>query len=571
MLKLIDVLRENKAVFVRMDGLFQISCGYHYLRSYGSLEHIGDFENTLDIAVISIDVNHLTFKCGNIHLEEMDLTGCYIFENCENCIVKNCNIGSNGFCETSLTFKNCKNVVIEQCRFSFNGFCSISLYDIFESTIEKCRFNDGRNGAVFIDNSKVTIHDSNINNNFNGDCIMINNNSNACINDCEFMNCNEKIIVASSSQYIISNCIIDTCKDSSIIDNGNCIGVVTSNFLKNIISSAFIINNHSKVQLNQNKVDTVENAVMMKDSAIVSTWSNEFSQISKTAIVSMSGCKLSMDNDTLTHIKNDGIEIKKAGKTKIKNCKFVNIDQIGISVINTQIVVHINDNYFNSCENIGIGAYMQSYVELSGNNIMNIANYAFVTSGKSSFKAIKNKIFKVGKAMIFYEFDGGCFIKDNKVIKCAHRDDGTTAMPRYFQNNSNFENSHIFDIVIFDKLLKRGAKDYVPKPKYCCKCFAYKELVKLKCGHQILCKKCAYMVKSCPFCREKVNFYHIVSTYDTSEDNTCAICYDNKCDNVIVMPCGHKGFCRQCLESWFMEHKICPFCRHPNSKIVDTS
>ena len=44
---------------------------------------------------------------------------------------------------------------------------------------------------------------------------------------------------------------------------------------------------------------------------------------------------------------------------------------------------------------------------------------------------------------------------------------------------------------------------------------------------------------------------------DTGE---CMICYHIKKVNFIMIPCGHNGVCKQCLNDISNQNKTCPLC-----------
>lgn len=66
----------------------------------------------------------------------------------------------------------------------------------------------------------------------------------------------------------------------------------------------------------------------------------------------------------------------------------------------------------------------------------------------------------------------------------------------------------------------------------------------------------------CTLCRYPIDDYLI--GVGGSDDGLCSICFENKAD-CIVKPCGHIGTCASCLEGWFKNKKICPFCRKDGS------
>lgn len=44
-------------------------------------------------------------------------------------------------------------------------------------------------------------------------------------------------------------------------------------------------------------------------------------------------------------------------------------------------------------------------------------------------------------------------------------------------------------------------------------------------------------------------------------NNTCPICYD-ECDNKTILSCCSNSFCFKCINTWFINQKVCPLCKH---------
>jgi cytidine deaminase len=73
------------------------------------------------------------------------------------------------------------------------------------------------------------------------------------------------------------------------------------------------------------------------------------------------------------------------------------------------------------------------------------------------------------------------------------------------------------------------------------------------CGQAALSAK-----EKCPLCRWPI--VRASRGISSGDDGICTICCANQAD-AIVTPCGHIGYCRECLERWFKTVKSCPLCR----------
>jgi len=50
---------------------------------------------------------------------------------------------------------------------------------------------------------------------------------------------------------------------------------------------------------------------------------------------------------------------------------------------------------------------------------------------------------------------------------------------------------------------------------------------------------------------------------------TCGICSEeDKFLQNIIVPCGHNGYCMECITAWRKLHNECPFCRNEIREVV---
>jgi RNA polymerase subunit RPABC4/transcription elongation factor Spt4 len=84
----------------------------------------------------------------------------------------------------------------------------------------------------------------------------------------------------------------------------------------------------------------------------------------------------------------------------------------------------------------------------------------------------------------------------------------------------------------------------------------------MDCGHRVYCETCANAAKEakelCPICRFPI--MNATLGYEANLEDVCLICSERP-PTCMIIPCGHRGFCRQCLELWYKSHKFCPACR----------
>lgn len=269
----------------------------------------------------------------------------------------------------------------------------------------------------------------------------------------------------------------------------------------------------------------------------------------------------------ISNIDSNAISIRHANHVEIEGCEIDNARFSGISSSDTNLVF-IHNNKISDCMIAGIEAYNESKIKAENNIINNCNNFAFIAFASGFINATKNEINSINEAMVRLFFKGGGDFIENKISNCPKQYFCETTSFFFLAKNGNFPSvtndvKRCDDSVILDDSV-------ISENPLCIKCHKNKrDVYMLNCGHKVLCKNCAEEIiknnEICPLCRYPIE--NCSNGVGGSDDGLCSICFENKA-NCIVTPCGHIGACSSCLENWFKNKKICPFCRKDESSFT---
>lgn len=518
---------------------------------------------------VKIYINQLVLNSCHMVLENITFYGNLVLKDCHRCKIKNCIFDGSGDLNVSLQIEDSEDISVEDCEFFDNNSCALLVFQSKEIELSNSLFRNCNTGLEII-NSHITLTSSIFQNNFMA-CIK-SELSELKIEKCDFLNSTMNSIIFNKSIYTIQECKFDQCKGTGILDKGNSSGNIMQNKFKNINKYSIDIVNKSKVVVTKNKINESTNGILIHQRAIVHTVNNIIKNINNIGIEAKDSATIYMESDIIENICYIGILIQDNSSANIKLCKILDTYVNGIAAMNSRKLTKITQTSIMNCKDTAIGAYMHSNVEVLDSHLYNISNFAFATSGYSLVTAKNNRIKSVRVAFVSIEFYGSGIFESNRVINCSNREFGKIQSNIIFDNNSGFNNTFYGDpFYIARKINDEKQIDYVPRPLLCCRCNKERNLVKLKCGHFIVCKECAKKEKACPYCRFQLSFVDSVqirSIYNAASDDTCLICCFQKCDDVIVKPCNHTGFCKDCLEKWLRAKHTCPICRQTPATIA---
>ena len=239
--------------------------------------------------------------------------------------------------------------------------------------------------------------------------------------------------------------------------------------------------------------------------------------------------------------------------TNIGECAFSISDSISVSIFENKI---FNSNL------AAIETYNSSIVDFYDNYCDVNGLHGFLSYSGARI-SIKNNIFKnISSSFGKLTYKGGCNAINNQLFNCKKLFEGDTIGSFFFNKNGNFKGL-TNDLILFEshdvELIPKFSDDLNGKCICCQKnprnCFLQ------TCGHNVYCLDCGKKAlennESCPLCRFPIE--KITTGFNGAIDTDCAICFERKADS-IVFPCGHIGFCFECLSKWFNDNETCPFC-----------
>ncbi|KAH0788887.1 F-box only protein 11 isoform X2 [Histomonas meleagridis] len=516
-------------------------------------------------------------KCSRILVTSADVT----FNNIE--------------IEGSLVLRFANNVELDNVRITNGGSDSGAAFVITYSRdvkVNNTEVTDTKTIGIFIEfNSKVNfrnliVHDLE-------ETLVNISCSYAVFEDCTFYNSHENgMHVVLRSVLRVSNCtfhgitypaifVIDSravIVQSHIYDveqNGISIlhadkTIVAYNHIHSIKSSSISLTNQSNVEIFNNNIhDIAGNSIYVSEASEATIISNTFNNVDFPSVAILNNSEGRIEQNTITNIKRSGVCIRNAQSVTMKDNILSDINECGISISDTNDCVIIS-NLISNCKVAGAESFNNSKCEFEKNKFCNCGQSAFLAYAGGIINGHNNQVEHLKEAFVQMKWKGGGNFFDNNIIDC----------PKQFscENNSlYFFKNNVIDCVKCDDVT--NDKDKVEEGmKYeelvndydttkCLKCKVNpRNYFFQSCGHRVYCGKCAKeLLESkgmCPLCR--FNVENITEGYPVSEDESCLICSEKKADS-IVMPCGHMGFCHECLSTWFTSNTTCPYCRSGNS------
>ncbi|OHT09893.1 hypothetical protein TRFO_04441 [Tritrichomonas foetus] len=497
----------------------------------------------------------------SVDFEGIDFVGSIVFRNSPDCSIKNCtfvqgdpgsgacivttlsdnitlenvrisdSITSGIFCEMS----TCKltNVHVEGLDDTHLGVCSCILH------ISDCTFNSSkRNGIHILKSQDIIIENTTVSNTVYPAIFLI--NSNVRVRKCKVFSVEQNGITLNNSENVtISDCVITDIGASAI---SVCFG--------------------SDAIIERNDIHSINgNAIYVSDASQVIVRNNILKENKYPAVAILNDCKGKVYENEISNIRRSGICARGAAEVEARNNSISIIDECGISVSDT-ILAHLDENKIFKCKIGGIEAYNDSKCYANNNHFEDVGDYAFLSYAGAYLEAKSNKINMAAKAMVQLKWKGSGQFYDNSINDCPSMYEGETTGEFLFYGNSGFKN-------VTNCIEKQTADiefviPYVDTHQsLCLKCQKNpRDCFFQICGHRVYCQKCAQEVldkhESCPLCRFCVDA--ITTGFSPTEDNECIICSSNKAE-CIVMPCGHMGFCNDCMKKWYTTSSACPFCR----------
>lgn len=349
------------------------------------------------------------------------------------------------------------------------------------------------------------------------------------------------ISIDNSPNAVVTNCKINAVQATAISISRGTKGTFTSNKFDHIGGNCFHISESSTAIINDNVADSCSYPVF--------------------AI--LMNCEATIHDNQVSNCDLSGGCFRNAKSVRFFQNSFSNIKDCGLSISDTEYA-QVQKNIFKNCRVAGVEAYNNSEVVIEDNEMSDLGQCCFYSYAGATITASNNTISNVGESFAKITSHGNGYFENNKIKNCPKLMQGPTTGTYFFENNGSFENITNNPAKV-KKNIKLEEKYINQNTNVCFNCTQrLRDTYLFPCGHKIYCRSCAEDAlnqhKSCPLCRfpiEKISTGYVI---EDDKDFTCLICGANPID-AIVLPCGHIGFCTQCLHKWLTEHTDCPFCR----------
>jgi len=511
-----------------------------------------------------------SFKCKrilfrsthNIYIENILFNCSLVFRNCGKCFINNVSIleadnGSGG----SIVITDSK-VVIEKTIFRCPSMPALFIEDNSFAIARSIFCNGQQQSAIVIStNSKFEMYDSNICN-IAKNGIYSSDNCDILIKRCAFKSIsfpslfvNEStcrieeseirdiqqngITISKSYSFCIINCYFANIEASAVSVSSQSRGFIVSNTFHCIEGNSIYVNENSDLVIAHNFLqDSVFPGIAILQQCSAQIFHNDVGNVQKSGICSRGSINVSIDNNYLHNIAECGFSISDSCNTRIRNNRMTNIDLAAVESYNSSNA----EFYYNDCDLRG--------------------KYGVMCYSGGSIKAKYNNFYNIELSLVSIRFKGKAKIAKNYVKNCPIQFCGNT-----IQNFLLYDNGDFVSETNSPELVQKYNSNLITCSEevhegLCIKCQIKPRECFLKgCGHKIYCMECGTKAfknnELCDLCRFPIE--GITPGFQSSADEKCMICLENTA-NSIIFPCGHMGFCSNCLSKWYNENENCPLC-----------
>ena len=553
---------------------------------------------------ISISLEELTLeKPVLLEKEEIEIvTTCQTKVTCPLIIIKGRKISVKGFLfHSSVRFVECQESVLEDCEFQSppagpESACKlVGRSQVVIQNVKICNVGDksaltvsGHSSAkctnvhlesgtetllVVNDESTVDISDSKIiGTEANG--VFCNRNSTLFMKNCAIRRTKYPAIYVLGGACQVSHCELSGIEQNAISMNQCREFVIEDNTLESIEGSAIAVLDESKGVVRNNTVKKVAgNGVFVSTGSDVDIQGNKLLSNVYPGIAVLVGSSAWLLENVVAGVVYSGICCRGAKHITIEKCQVSNSQDCGISVSDTALC-EIRNCEFLSCDAAAVESYNSAVVKVSDCILKDIKEWGFSAYACGQIHATNNTAERISGGLCRLRCRGSGFVSDTKCVEVKELVKAETTGDFVFYRNGSFRNT-----ASKIELVPEGVGDVEILPEWvdpykglCLKCHkAPRECFLVDCGHMVYCQKCCDEAKekkeNCPLCRFPIA--KGVVGYCSSLDDQCVICSENPA-SCVILPCGHTGYCRECLEKWYKNQRTCPTCRHEpsNFKVI---
>lgn len=500
---------------------------------------------------------------SNVSISDLNLSGSVIIDSVDNVSLKNCTFESADPGSSGAIVIN-RGSVIEINNLLISRLSCPALFIETQSlvNIKYCRFFNSTDTLIFASNqSQLFIEQCELYQTpSNG--ITLTTDSFADVKDSEIHHTQNPAIQAIYSKLICTNSYVHDVDQNGInVSHCNETRFINNRF-KNIKSSSISISFRSNGFISENTFEDINgNSIYVSEESKATILKNTITRICYPAFAVLQRCSVQISYNKISKVNRAGICIRGANRAVLDYNEIEDVKDCGVSISDSINCVLMHNN-IKKCNIAGFEAYNQAKVAFYDNQITDCGEFGIMVYTGATVTASRNKFTNISNAFIRFSTKGGGIFTSNDVVKCSKQLDGDTSGTFLFRSNIPFE-SITNDEKNEDDDVKKVPRYVDPLLGKCLKCGkASREVFLVPCGHKIFCEECGQKAveanENCPLCRFKI--LSITEGFSNSDDTLCSICLENQSDS-IVLPCGHTGFCSDCLNEWFTDKYSCPVCR----------
>jgi hypothetical protein len=338
--------------------------------------------------------------------------------------------------------------------------------------------------------------------------------------------------------HIEDNVLEDVGSSAIAIVDESC-GRIKGNILRNVRGNALYISGYSDVKIEENTIELDQYpgiAVLLGSTAIV-------------------------QENSIRGVECSGACVRGARKVDIRGLSVSEARECGISIYDT-VSCAITDSTFENCQLAAVECYNRSVVSVTGVTVRHCPiGFQVYTDGQ--LRAEDNVAVGVATVLARLAFGGSARVVGTQCTDVAAQADFRTTGTCVFRENGVF-NDWTNDAAEAGALgIELQASWAEEASAVCLKCKVNaRSAFLMECGHRAYCLECATEAKAakelCPICRFPI--VNATLGFEANLEDVCVICSENP-PTCMAIPCGHRGFCRRCMEQWYKSHKFCPACR----------
>ena len=419
--------------------------------------------------------------------------------------------------------------------------------------------------TVSVSNSKLAKTDAN--------GVFCNRNSDLKLVNCEILETGFPAVYVMDGKVVVCGCKFRGIAQNAISVNQCKKFLIEKNDLATVDGSAIAILDESQGLIRENTVHSVGgNGIFVSAASQVEVIGNKVTSNTYPGIAILAGSTAYLEDNNIDGVVYSAICARAAKSVRMVKCRVSNSKDCGISVSDTKDCV-IEDCDIVTCETAGVESYNSSVVTVKNCRIKDINQVGFLAYAYGRIEASDNYLEDAKRGLCALKCRGSAVVSGTRVKNVEEQVDASTLGDFLFYNNGSFKN-----VTNSPELIPEGMTQFTVLPAFvdkdkdlCLKCHsAPRECFLVDCGHRVYCQKCADEAaknsENCPLCRFPVSKGLV--GYKCTEDGQCLICSEKKAE-CIILPCGHIGYCRECLQEWYKQHRMCPTCRCEQSHWKD--